>query len=123
MPKMTPTTPAVALSVEMRLAVLEKTMQDLHSAMCGLQALRAHPSKLPVMPDGTGMRLSEARRKLGWSAGSLAKALGVSPSTLSLWELEKLAIPRWRAEAIIEVFKASDAEPPFTMPAYGGDDD
>ena len=123
MPKMNPTTPAVALSVEMRLAVLEKTMQDLHSAMCSLQALRAHPNKLPVLPDGYGPRLSEARRKLGWSGASLAKALGVSPSTLSLWELEKLAIPRWRGEAILEVFQASDAEPPFTMPTYGGDNE
>lgn len=123
MPKMNPTVPAVPLSVEMRLAVLEKSMHDLHNALGNLQVLRAHPSKLPVMPDGTGMRLSEARRKLGWSGGSLAKALGVSPSTLSLWELEKQALPRWRAEAIIEVFRASDAEPPFTMPAYGGDDD
>lgn len=123
MPKMTTTTPAVALSIEMRLAVLERSMQDLHNAMGNLQILRAHPNKLPVMPDGTGVKLSEARRRLGWSGESLAKALGVSKSTLSLWELEKLAIPRWRAEAILDVFAASGADAPFEMPAYGGDDE
>ena len=123
MPKMTETTPAVPLSIEMRLAVLEKSMQDLHSAMCSLQVLRSNPSKLPVMPEGSGMKLSEMRRKAGWPGRVLAKALGVSPSTLSLWELEKLAIPRWRAEAIIQVFMRSDVEPPFSMPAYGGDDE
>lgn len=123
MPKKSETTPAVPLSVEMRLAVLEKSMQDLHSAMCSLHVLRTNPSKLPVMPEGSGMKLSEARRRAGWPGYALAKSLRVSPSTLSLWELEKLAIPRWRAEAIIEVFTRSEVEPPFSMPAYGGDDE
>jgi DNA-binding transcriptional regulator YiaG len=122
MPKMTEKTKPVALSVEMRLAVLEKSMQDLHSAMCSLHVLRTNPSKLPVMPEGSGMKLSETRRKAGWPARVLAKALRVSPSTLSMWELEKLAIPRWRAEAIIDVFNRSDVEPPFSMPAFGEDD-
>jgi DNA-binding transcriptional regulator YiaG len=110
--------PAKPLSVEMRLAVLEKHMQDLHNAMAQLQIMRANPHKLPVMPDGTGVKLSEARRKMGWSGESLAKAIGVSKSTLSLWELERLAMPRWRAESILTVFKNSDAAPPFQMPVY-----
>jgi len=124
MPKMTPTTATpTPLSAEMRLAVLEKSMQDLHNALTQLQLMRTQPNKLPVMPDGTGPRLSEARRRAGWSGESLAKALGVSKSTLSLWELEKLAIPRWRAEAVIHAFVGAGIDAPFDMPAYGGDDE
>lgn len=124
MPKMTAKTPPpTPLSIEMRLAVLEKSMQDLHGALVQFQALRAQPNKLPVMPEGTGMRLSEARRRAGWAGRTLAQALRVSPSTLSLWELEKLAIPRWRAEAIIEAFVGAGVEAPFVMPPYGCDNE
>lgn len=104
-------------SFEQRLAALELGIRELTAAMSQLQIMRANPNALPVMPDGSGRRLSEARRRAGWSGKDLAAAIGVSKSTLSLWELERLALPRWRAQNILDIFTNAGLDAPFVIPA------
>lgn len=65
----------------------------------------------PVL-ESVGPELRRARRVAGWSMRALGKALSVSPSTLTNWEVGKHPLPRWRAQQIVEVFVNSNATPP-----------
>lgn len=110
--KMKTTTPVQALSIDDRLRAIETAIGNLHNALSQLQAMRADPKRLPVLPDGSGQALAVARMRARWSGKDLASATGVSKSTISLWETERLAIPRWRAQAVRAVFEQAGAEPP-----------
>ena len=110
--KMRTTTPVVALSIDDRLRAIETAIGNLHSALAQLQAMRADPKRLPVLPSGSGQALAIARMRARWSGKDLATAIHASKSTISLWETERLAIPRWRAEAVVAVFQQAGAEPP-----------
>lgn len=101
-----------AASMEMRIAMLELAVRDLTSALNGLKAIREGRVRVPTMPDGSGTALAVARAKAGWRNRDLAVAIGVSPSMLSLWECERMAIPMWRADAILTIFQDAGVEPP-----------
>lgn len=118
MPKMKTqaTTHAETLSITERLTIIERAIVDLHNALSQLHVARSQSSHLPILPDGSGLALAEARKRAGWPGRELAKAIGVSPSTLSMWECERIAIPRWRAEAIAAVFVNAEAAPPWEAP-------
>lgn len=104
--------PPPAVSTEMRVAMLELAVRDLTNAMSQLKALRDGRSKLPTLPEGSGLALAVARQRAGWTGRDLAAAIGVSKSQLSLWETERMSIPRWRADAIRAIFTQADATPP-----------
>jgi DNA-binding XRE family transcriptional regulator len=106
------TTPVQALSMDDRLRAVESAIANLHNVIAQLQAMRADPKRLPVLPEGSGQALAIARMRARWSGKDLAAAIGASKSTISLWETERLAIPRWRAQAVRDVFNQAGAEPP-----------
>lgn len=110
--KMKTTTPIAPASFDDRLRALEAGIANLHNALAQLQMMRADPKRLPVLPDGSGQALAVARMRARWSGKDLASAIGASKSTISLWETERLAIPRWRAQLVREVFEQAGAEPP-----------
>lgn len=107
-----PGPPPAALSVEMRLAMVEQAVRDLTATIAGLKALRDGRCKLPTMPEGSGLALAVARQRARWSGKDFAAALGVSKSQLSLWETERMSIPRWRAEGIRAIFAEANEQPP-----------
>ena len=105
-------TPPPAPSVEDRLAALESAVVGLTRSLANLKVLKDSGQGLPTLPAGSGHALSIARQRARWSNRDLAEAIGVSSSMLSLWECEKQAIPRWRADVIVSIFSTADAEPP-----------
>jgi DNA-binding transcriptional regulator YiaG len=98
--------------MEMRVAMLELAVRDLANAMSQIKAIRDGRSKLPTLPEGSGLALSIARQRAGWAGRELAAAIGVSRSLLSLWETERMSIPRWRADALRAIFEQAGADPP-----------
>lgn len=105
-------TPPAAPSIEDRIAALESAVVGITRAIGHLKVLKDSGQGLPTLPAGSGHALSIARQRARWSNRDLAEAIGVSSSMLSLWECEKQAIPRWRADAIVSIFSTADAEPP-----------
>ncbi len=105
-------TPPPAPSVEERLAALESAVVGLTRSLANLKVLKDSGQGLPTLPAGSGHALAIARQRACWSNRDLAGAIGVSSSMLSLWECEKQAIPRWRADAIVSIFSTAGAEPP-----------
>lgn len=105
-------TPPPTPSIEDRLAALEAAVVGLTRSLSNLKVLKDSGQGLPTLPAGSGHALSIARQKAGWANHQLAEAIGVTKSMLSLWECEKQAIPRWRAEIITSIFTNADAEPP-----------
>lgn len=103
-----PPTPAL----EDRVAALEAAVLGLTRSIANLKVLKDSGQGLPTLPAGSGHALSIARQKAGWANHQLAEAIGVTKSMLSLWECEKHAIPRWRAETITSIFTTAGAEPP-----------
>lgn len=87
--------------LRMRVDSLERTIR-----------MQAHHRTEPVLTDA-GPELRRARRVAGWSMRALGKALSVSPSTLTNWEVGEHPIPEWRAQQIVEVFQNSGATPPI----------
>lgn len=106
-------TPPPTRSVEERLDALERAILGLTRSMGNLKTLKDSGQGLPTLPAGSGHALSVARQKARWSNRQLAEAVGVSSSMLSLWECEKHAIPRWRADTILTIFTNAEAEPPI----------
>ena len=102
----------VALAIEDRVKALESAVVTLTRSIGALKLIRDSGNGLPTLPPGSGHALAIARQKARWSNKQLAEAIGVSSSLLSLWETERAAIPQWRADSIIEVFRLSEAEPP-----------
>lgn len=105
-----------APSLEERVAILEKAVIGLTRSLANLKVLRDSGQGLDILPASSGHALAIARRKAGWSNRELAKAIGVSPAMLSLWEREKNVIPRWRADTILSIFKEAGADPPAWLP-------
>jgi DNA-binding transcriptional regulator YiaG len=102
----------VALAIEDRVRALESAVVTLTRSIGALRVIRDSGNGLPTMPPGSGHALAIARQMARWSNKQLADAIGVSSSLLSLWETERSAIPQWRADSILEVFRLSDADPP-----------
>ena len=104
--------PPPPATMEMRVAALETAVRELTNTLAQLKAIRDGRATLPTMPEGSGQALAIARHRAGWAGRELATALGCSKSLLSLWEGEKLALPKWRAEAIRAIFDQAGADPP-----------
>lgn len=102
----------VALSLDERVKALESAVVTLTRSIGALKMIRDSGNGLPTLPPGSGHALAIARQRARWSNKQLAEAIGVSSSLLSLWETERSAIPQWRADSILEVFRLSEAEPP-----------
>lgn len=104
--------PPPSLSLEERVVALEAAVVGLTRSLANLKVLRDSGQGLPTLPAGSGHALTIARQTARWSNSQLADAIGVTKSMLSLWECEKQAIPRWRAENIETIFRNAGAEPP-----------
>ena len=102
----------IALALEDRVKALESAVVTLTRSIGALKMIRDSGNGLPTMPPGSGHALAIARQRARWANKQLAEAIGVSSSLLSLWETERSAIPQWRADSILEVFRLSDADPP-----------
>jgi DNA-binding transcriptional regulator YiaG len=98
--------------LEERVRALEAAIRDMQNAIGNLRVIKDTGKGLPAMPPGSGHALAIARQKARWSNRDLSEAIGVTKSMLSLWECEKHAIPRWRAENIKTIFTTAGAEPP-----------
>jgi transcriptional regulator with XRE-family HTH domain len=59
-------------------------------------------------PRMSGRELREARARLGWSQGNVARRLGVEPITVASWERPGRWVPAGRAESLrLEISKSS----------------
>jgi DNA-binding transcriptional regulator YiaG len=113
-------TPALAGALRLRVYLPANLESQLRArlAAVGIEAvddgedgasLLQAPAPRHVAP--AALRL--ARQRAGWTQAALARRIGVTAMTVSLWERGRKSIPRSRAAAFRRIFAAYWSAPPL----------
>lgn len=102
------------MTLEERVAELERIVAQLQHRAKSSDRMRGinHERRVDPVLIGGGEELRRARKVVGWVGDGLAGALTVRKETVSRWERNAVAIPRWRAQQIVECFRINGHEPP-----------